>query len=162
MADKNHDFPQDKEMNEYRYLSNRWLDEIAIGLTKGAEKHPGETWRTIPCNEHLARALRHINLYLMGDRTEPHITNASMRLMMACETEQQYPPRREYGMGESVHAVILRIRDGAELHRYRRGGLAYSAIVKEINGKMTELCACERMNETKLVRDYLSAIGGGH
>ena len=27
--------------------------------------------------------MRHINLYRMGDRTEPHIINASMRLMMA-------------------------------------------------------------------------------
>ena len=34
-----------------------------------------------------SRAMRHINLYRMGDRTEPHIINASMRLMMAfCTT----------------------------------------------------------------------------
>ena len=76
-------YPQDTEENEYRYISPEWLDEIARGLTKGAEKHPGETWRTIPTNEHLARAMRHINLYRMGDRSEPHLVNASMRLMMA-------------------------------------------------------------------------------
>ena len=76
-------YPQDEEQNEYRYISAAWLDEIAKGLTKGAVKHPGETWRTIPSDEHLSRAMRHINLYRMGDRTEPHIINASMRLMMA-------------------------------------------------------------------------------
>ena len=76
-------YPQDEEKNEYRYISASWLDEIAKGLTKGAAKHPGETWRTIPSDEHLSRAMRHINLYRMGDRTEPHIINASMRLMMA-------------------------------------------------------------------------------
>ena len=34
--------------------------------------------------------MRHINLYRMGDRTEPHIINASMRLMMAfCTTRNE-------------------------------------------------------------------------
>lgn len=79
-------FPQDTEPNEYRYISATWLDKIARGLTAGAVKHPGETWKTIPTDEHLARAMRHINLYLMGDRSEDHITNASMRLMMASAT----------------------------------------------------------------------------
>jgi len=79
-------YPQDQEANEYRYLSPAWLDAIAEGLTKGAVKHPGETWRQIPADEHLARALRHINLYRKGDRSEPHIVNASMRIMMAFET----------------------------------------------------------------------------
>lgn len=83
-------YPQDEEQNEYRYISASWMDEIAKGLTKGAAKHPGETWRTIPSDEHLSRAMRHINLYRMGDRTEPHIINASMRLMMAfCTTRNE-------------------------------------------------------------------------
>ncbi len=79
-------FPQDQEDNEYRYLSPGWIDSVARGLTAGAVKHPGETWRTIPCEEHLWRALRHINLYLSGNREDDHICNASMRLMMAFET----------------------------------------------------------------------------
>ena len=81
-------FPQDNEPNEYRYISAHWLDNLAKGLTKGAEKHPGETWRQIPADEHLARAMRHINLFRMGDNSEPHIINASMRLMMAFETAE--------------------------------------------------------------------------
>ena len=85
---KNQEFPQDSEKNEYRYISADWLDEIAVGLTAGAVKHPGETWKTIPTDEHLARAMRHINLYRTGDRSEPHLINASMRLMMAyCTSE---------------------------------------------------------------------------
>ena len=86
---KRQNYPQDQEANEYRYLSPAWLDAIAEGLTKGAVKHPGETWRQIPSDEHLARALRHINLYRMGDRSEPHIINASMRIMMAFETSEE-------------------------------------------------------------------------
>ena len=76
-------FPQDQESNEYRYIAADWLDEIAKGLTAGAVKHPGETWRTIPTKEHAARAIRHLNMYIMGDRSEPHLINASMRVMMA-------------------------------------------------------------------------------
>lgn len=83
----NEKYPQDSEKNEYRYISPAWLDAVAEGLTAGAVNHPGETWKEIPCDEHLARAFRHINLYRAGDRSEPHIVNASMRIMMAFETE---------------------------------------------------------------------------
>ena len=89
-------YPQDEEQNEYRYISPSWVDAIACGLTAGAKKHPGETWKTIPPDEHLSRAMRHINLYRLGDRSEPHIINASMRCMMARtmerEENQNYDP----------------------------------------------------------------------
>ena len=81
-------FDQDQEENEYRYLSPAWLDEIARGLTKGAVKHPGETWRTIPAREHAWRAIRHLVLYLKGDKADKHLINASMRAMMAFETDK--------------------------------------------------------------------------
>jgi len=80
------DYPQDAEENEYRYLSPDWLDAIARGLTKGAVKHPGETWRTIPAREHAWRAVRHLIMYLMGDTSDDHLINGSMRAMMAYET----------------------------------------------------------------------------
>ena len=82
------EFPQDQEDNEYRYIEPAWLNEVAKGLTAGAVKHPGETWRTIPTKEHAARAIRHLNMYLMGDRSEPHLVNASMRVMMAFATSE--------------------------------------------------------------------------
>ena len=77
------DYPQDEEENEYRYINAAWLDRLAEGLTAGAKKHPGETWKDIPAEEHAARAMRHRNLYRKGDRSEPHLVNASMRCMMA-------------------------------------------------------------------------------
>lgn len=88
-------YPQDEEPNEYRYLSPSWIDDIAEGLTAGAKKHPGETWRQIPRREHLFRAMRHIVMCLAGDNREQHIINASMRLMMAYETDD---------LGESENA----------------------------------------------------------
>ncbi len=82
-------YPQSAEPNEYRYFSYPWMDEIAAGLTAGAEKHPGETWRDIPAREHAARAFRHLSLYLKGDVTEEHLVNASMRCMMARVMERE-------------------------------------------------------------------------
>ena len=55
----------------------------------GAEKHPGETWHDIPAKEHAARAVRHLSMWLAGDRSDKHIINASMRCMMAWVMEQE-------------------------------------------------------------------------
>ena len=84
-------YPQSPEKNEYHYIDFEWLDEIAEGLTAGAEKHPGETWRSIPAEEHAARALRHLAMWLAGDRSDNHIINASMRCMMASVMEREEP-----------------------------------------------------------------------
>lgn len=81
-------YPQDQESNEFRYFSPEWLNEMAKGLTKGAAKHPGETWKTIPAKEHVWRAIRHLILWAGGDRSEPHLVNASMRVMMAFVTSE--------------------------------------------------------------------------
>lgn len=81
-------FPQDEEANEYRYTSPAWLDAIAYGLTAGAKKHPNETWRDIPAREHAFRAIRHLVMYLAGDRNDDHLVNASMRCMMAFEKDR--------------------------------------------------------------------------
>ncbi len=81
-------YPQAKEPNEYRYIQPKWLDAVARGLTDGAVEHPNETWRTIPANEHAWRAVRHLIMWLAGDRSDPHIINASMRCMMAFEQEK--------------------------------------------------------------------------
>ena len=80
---ENVEYPQDEEKNEYRYIDFAWLDEIAMGLTAGAKKHPCETWCEIPAREHVARAIRHLSMHQTGDSSEPHLINASMRCMMA-------------------------------------------------------------------------------
>lgn len=77
------EYPQDQEENEYRFIDAEWLDRLAEGLTAGARKHPSETWRDIPAEEHAARAIRHMNMFRKGDKSEPHLINASMRAMMA-------------------------------------------------------------------------------
>lgn len=110
-------YPQSAEANEYRYIDFEWLDEIATGLTAGAEKYPGETWRSIPAAEHAARALRHLAMWLAGDRSDSHIINASMRCMMARvmerEEDQNYDPEEIDVLREENKALW------AELRKYR-------------------------------------------
>ena len=83
------EYPQDQEENEYRFIDAEWLDRVAAGLTAGAKKHPGETWKSIPAEEHAARAIRHLNMYRKGDRSEDHLINASMRVMMASVLDEE-------------------------------------------------------------------------
>ena len=110
-------YPQSPERNEYRYIDFAWLNEIAEGLTAGAEKHPGETWRSIPAEEHAARALRHLSMWLAGDRSDSHIINASMRCMMARalerEANQNYDPEEIDALREENKELW------AELNKYR-------------------------------------------
>lgn len=81
------EYQQDEEQDEFRYLLRdgmaEVLVEIAKGLTAGARKHPGATWRSIPTEEHLARAMRHIVKYQAGDRSENHLSHICMRALMA-------------------------------------------------------------------------------
>ena len=110
-------YPQSAEPNEFRYFSFAWLIEIAAGLTAGAEKHPGETWHDIPAKEHAARAVRHLSMWLAGDRSDKHIINASMRCMMAWvmerEEDQNYDPEEIDALREENKELW------AELNKYR-------------------------------------------
>lgn len=87
-ADDAPTYPQDTEEDEYRYIDASWMEAVARGLTAGAKKHPGETWRQIPPEEHASRAMRHLNIYRAGDREDTHLINAAMRCMMAYATEK--------------------------------------------------------------------------
>ena len=101
-------YPQSAEANEYRYIDFEWLNEVATGLTAGAEKHPGETWHDIPAKEHAVRALRHLSLWLAGDRSDEHIINASMRCMMARVME------REETVNLAISQTLMKQRAGVK------------------------------------------------
>jgi hypothetical protein len=75
---------QASEQDEFRYLDPQWLIDLSKGLTKGAEKYGVDNWRQIEAREHAWRAVRHLVYWAVGDRTEDHLLNASMRCMMVC------------------------------------------------------------------------------
>ena len=160
--DKPKNFVQEKERNEYRYIEPKWLDELAKGLTKGAEKYPGETWRQIPAKEHLARAMRHMNLYRAGDRNENHLVNASMRLMMAFTVaDTQENTKKIRVKVDNAHIVVKRLKDDIELHRYYRDGEPYSAIVEvdAYRRKRRELAACKTEREGEMLAIFANKVG---
>ena len=118
MSETKAPYPQDAEQNEYRYLDFCWLDAMAKGLTAGADKHPGETWRQIPTAEHAARAIRHLSMYLTGDTSEPHLVNASMRCMMAYATATGAAKTQEAQDGRGKHEIV---RKSGERHHFVSG-----------------------------------------
>lgn len=85
----NEQYPQDQENDEFRFFDWDWLIKLAEGLTAGNVKHPGATWKQIPAEEHACRAVRHLVKWLKGDRSEPHLINAGMRVMMAFVTSRE-------------------------------------------------------------------------
>lgn len=44
-----------------------------------------ENWRHISVLDHINHAMAHINLYLLGDKSEYHLANATVRLLFALE-----------------------------------------------------------------------------
>lgn len=63
------------------------LSTLSVGqiLRRGREKWGKDNWRgiSVPC--HVGRAMRHLLLWLAGDRSEAHLTNAICRLLFASE-----------------------------------------------------------------------------
>jgi len=107
---------QAAEEDEFRYLSWAWVAELARGLTAGAKKYGEDNWREIEAKEHAARAVRHLVLWLKGEKKLEHLTNASMRCMMTWEmanAEMQNlsdPERDEYlrRLGQATEEVLCK------------------------------------------------------
>lgn len=59
------------------------LKAVAEVMAKGAVKYSENNWKRITTNEHINHAYNHVNLYLLGDTSEPHLEHAMTRLMMA-------------------------------------------------------------------------------
>lgn len=51
----------------------------------GATKYAPDNWHRISKLEHLNHALSHINQHRLGDASEPHLVNATVRMTMALE-----------------------------------------------------------------------------
>ena len=51
----------------------------------GARKYGSGNWKKIPIESQIAHALNHLNEFRLGDRSEPHLVNAAVRVMFALE-----------------------------------------------------------------------------
>jgi hypothetical protein len=61
---------------------------VAGVLMKGAAKYGERNWRLITAREHLNHAIRHCFKWLLGDKSEPHLSHAACRIMMALEIDE--------------------------------------------------------------------------
>ena len=60
---------------------------VAVTMTDALNDHDEDGWRKIPRREHIARALRHLTLHLIGDKSEDHLPHAACRVLFALECE---------------------------------------------------------------------------
>lgn len=57
--------------------------EVSKVLHRGAEKYGEDNWKQITTDEHVNHCLTHLFLYLSGDSSEDHLSNAACRALMA-------------------------------------------------------------------------------
>lgn len=66
---------------------------LAQCLGFGARKYGKDNWRNIPIEDNIAHAQNHLNEWMLGDRSEPHLVNAlarvSFALAQAVDSKQQ-------------------------------------------------------------------------
>jgi hypothetical protein len=56
---------------------------LAQCLGFGARKYGKENWKKIPIEDNIAHAQNHLNEWMFGDRSEPHLVNAMARVSFA-------------------------------------------------------------------------------
>lgn len=75
-------------------LPHRAIRECGQVMALGAEKHPYESWKSLPWRVHAEKAHRHLNAHMCGDFIDPdsqlpHLANAAVRLLMLLEVYQE-------------------------------------------------------------------------
>lgn len=100
--DQNHQFDtgavRSKDANGTRFdlLSPIGLRRYAEAMAEGSEKYGDFNWeKGMPVHDLLNHCLRHLNLYLSGDRSEDHLGHAAWNIMAACHSEEKWPELNE-------------------------------------------------------------------
>ena len=82
----------DAEATRYDLISPIGLEAVARTCAEGAARYGDWNWeKGMPVHDLLNHALRHINLYLAGDRSEPHLPHAAWGLLAAIHSEALWP-----------------------------------------------------------------------
>ncbi len=83
-----------KEADTERYdlISPVGMKRLAMTYAEGAAKYSDRNWeKGIPASDLLNHVVRHIYLYLSGDRTEDHLAHATWGLMATMHFEELKP-----------------------------------------------------------------------
>ena len=82
----------DADDERYDLITPIGLRRLALTCAEGAAKYSEHNWlKGIPASCLINHALRHINLWLMGDNTEDHLAHATWNLMATIHFEETRP-----------------------------------------------------------------------
>ncbi len=82
----------DADSSRYDLISPVGLRRLAETCAEGAAKYGDFNWeRGMPVADLLNHAIRHIYLYLAGDRGEDHLAHATWNLLAAMHSEELWP-----------------------------------------------------------------------
>lgn len=82
----------DAENVRYDLITPIGLRRLAETCAEGAKKYGDNNWqRGIPASVMLNHAIRHIYLWLEGDRSEDHLAHASWNILGVCHFEEALP-----------------------------------------------------------------------
>lgn len=87
---------KDAESTRYDLVSPIGLAAVAETCAEGAGKYGDFNWeKGMPVHDLLNHGIRHIYLYLSGDRSEPHLAHAAWNLLSSIHSEKLWPHLNE-------------------------------------------------------------------
>lgn len=86
----------DAELTRYDLISPIGLAAVAAACAEGAAKYSAYNWeRGMPATDMLNHAIRHIYLFLAGDRSEDHLGHAGWNVIGAIHSLEVWPDLNE-------------------------------------------------------------------
>lgn len=83
---------KDADATRYDLITPIGLRAVAETYAEGAAKYGAHNWlRGMPVHDLLNHALRHIFMFLSGDRSEPHLPHAAWGLLAAIHSNEMWP-----------------------------------------------------------------------
>jgi hypothetical protein len=74
----------------YDLLPLAGLTAMAEAMARGLEKYPRDNWRKgIPVEQCINHAIRHLYLWLEGDRSEDHLAHCGCNVLMAITLKEE-------------------------------------------------------------------------
>jgi hypothetical protein len=78
---------QSDEPYRFDLMDAETMLRVAQVLHEGAAKYGENNWRLIDAEDHINHAILHFYKWMVGDRSEDHLTHATCRAMFAKATE---------------------------------------------------------------------------
>jgi hypothetical protein len=86
----------DAEATRYDLISPIGLAAVAAACAEGAEKYDPFNWeKGMPATDLLNHAIRHIYMFLSGDRSEEHLGHAAWNVIGAIHSLEVWPELNE-------------------------------------------------------------------